>query len=40
MLHVFDKIEKPDGDQRSYRYFELANGLRVVVVHDPIAVQV
>ncbi|KAF9651581.1 LuxS/MPP-like metallohydrolase [Thelephora ganbajun] len=30
-------IEKPDLDERSYRILELKNGLRAVLVHDPLA---
>jgi hypothetical protein len=31
------KIEKPDCDERGYRILELENGLKVVLVHDPLA---
>lgn len=30
-------IEKPDLDERDYRILELKNGLKVVLVHDPLA---
>jgi len=30
-------IEKPDLDERSYRILELENGLKAVLVHDPLA---
>lgn len=30
-------IEKPDLDEREYRILELKNGLRAVLVHDPLA---
>lgn len=30
-------IEKPDLDERAYQILELKNGLRAVLVHDPLA---
>jgi hypothetical protein len=30
-------LEKPDFDERSYRILELKNGLKAVLVHDPLA---
>jgi secreted Zn-dependent insulinase-like peptidase len=30
-------IEKPDLDGRNYRILELKNGLKAVLVHDPLA---
>ena len=30
-------IEKPDLDERDYRILELKNGLKAVLVHDPLA---
>ena len=30
-------IEKPNLDGRSYRILELKNGLKAVLVHDPLA---
>jgi insulysin len=30
-------IVKPDLDERDYRILELKNGLKVVLVHDPLA---
>ena len=30
-------VEKPDLDERNYRILELANGLKAVLVHDPLA---
>ena len=32
-----DNIEKPDLDERNYRILELKNGLKAVLVHDPLA---
>lgn len=40
MINVFEDIDKPDKDQSTYRYFELANGLRVVAIHDPLVIKV
>jgi len=30
-------IEKPDLDERDYQILELKNGLRAILVHDPLA---
>ena len=30
-------IEKPDLDERNYQILELKNGLKAVLVHDPLA---
>ena len=34
---VVGSIEKPDLDERDYRILELKNGLKAVLVHDPLA---
>lgn len=35
ILRRFDGIEKPLEDYRQFRFIELKNGLRAVVIHDP-----